>query len=99
MMGNVEIFSLDEAKSRVKAGEPHVIRFKTPKEGTTTSVDLLRGEINVDNSNIDDYILVKSDGWALYHLAAMVDDHLMKINYVFRGSEWLPTFPLHRFVI
>ncbi|MEW6179558.1 MAG: glutamate--tRNA ligase [Chloroflexota bacterium] len=84
-----------EAKARVMAGEPHVIRFKTPQEGTTTVTDLLRGEITVENRVLDDYILVKSDGLALYHLAAAVDDHLMKITHVIRGSEWLPTFPLH----
>lgn len=84
-----------EAKARAMAGEPHVIRFKTPQEGTTTVTDLLRGEITVENRVLDDYILVKSDGLALYHLAAAVDDHLMKITHVIRGSEWLPTFPLH----
>lgn len=85
----------DEAKARAMAGEPHVIRFKTPQEGSTTVTDLLRGEITVENRVLDDYILVKSDGLALYHLAAAVDDHLMKITHVIRGSEWLPTFPLH----
>ncbi|GIV66213.1 MAG: glutamate--tRNA ligase [Bellilinea sp.] len=85
----------DEAQARASAGEPHVIRFKTPQEGTTTVTDLLRGEISVENRVLDDYILVKSDGLALYHLAAAVDDHLMKITHVIRGSEWLPTFPLH----
>ena len=57
--------------------------------------DHLRGDITVENLNIDDYILVKSDGYALYHLAAIVDDHVMDITHVFRGSEWLGTFPLH----
>ena len=93
--GTCRRLSPEEAKARVAAGENHVIRFKTPKEGTTTVVDHLRGEITVENRTLDDYILVKSDGWALYHLAAMVDDHLMKITHVIRGSEWLPTFPLH----
>jgi len=88
-----------EAARRVAAGEPHVIRFKTPKEGQTTVKDLLRGEITVDNRTLDDYIIVKSDGWALYHLAAMVDDFLMKITHVIRGSEWLPTLPLHALII
>jgi glutamyl-tRNA synthetase len=60
-----------------------------------TAHDRLRGDITVENQNIDDYIIVKSDGWALYHLAAMVDDHLMGITHVIRGSEWLSTFPLH----
>lgn len=85
----------DEAARRVAAGEKYVIRFKTPKEGTTTVTDVVRGPITVENRVLDDYIIVKSDGLALYHLAAAVDDHLMKITHVIRGSEWLPTFPLH----
>lgn len=93
--GTCRNIPLSEAEARVKAGEPHVIRFKMPKEGATTGVDLLRGPITVENRNLDDSIIVKTDGWALYHLAAMVDDHLMKITHVIRGSEWLPTFPLH----
>lgn len=93
--GTCRLLSKEEAEARVRAGESHVIRFKTPKEGTTTVHDHLRGDITVENRTLDDYILVKSDGWALYHLAAMVDDHLMKITHVIRGSEWLPTFPLH----
>ncbi len=84
-----------EAARRVTAGEKHVVRFKTPQEGFTTVTDVIRGDITVDNRMLDDYIIVKSDGLALYHLAAAVDDHLMKITHVFRGSEWLPTFPLH----
>lgn len=88
-----------EAAARAAAGERHVIRFKTPEDGTTTIHDHLRGEITVDNRTIDDYILVKSDGFALYHLAALVDDHLMGITHVFRGSEWLGTFPLHALIV
>jgi glutamyl-tRNA synthetase len=91
--------SLEAADRRIAAGEPHVIRFKTPLEGSTTVRDLLRGEITLDNRQLDDYIIVKSDGLALYHLAAMVDDHLMKITHVIRGSEWLPTFPLHALIL
>lgn len=89
----------EEAIARVAAGKPHVIRFKTPKEGSITVHDRLRGDITVENHNLDDYILVKSDGLALYHLAAMVDDHLMHITHVIRGSEWLPTLPLHAHII
>ncbi len=85
----------DEAARRVASGERHVIRFKMPREGTTTAHDLLRGDIVVENANIDDYVLLKSDGLPTYHLAAMVDDHLMHITHVMRGSEWLSTFPLH----
>ena len=87
--------SPEEAQERALGGESHVIRFKTPQEGQTTAVDFLRGPITVDNHTIDDYILVKSSGMPVYHLAAMADDHLMKITHVLRGSEWLPTFPLH----
>jgi glutamyl-tRNA synthetase len=89
----------DDAAARVAAGESHVIRFKIPYEGTTTVYDQLRGEITVENRNLDDYIIVKSDGLALYHLAAIVDDHLMDITHVLRGSEWLPTFPLHARIV
>lgn len=88
-----------EAALRVQNGESHVIRFKTPREGVTAVNDLLRGSIQVENRMIDDSILVKSDGFALYHLAAMVDDHLMKITHVIRGSEWLPSLPLHALLI
>ena len=97
--GTCRAIPLEEADRRQANGEPHVIRFKTPKEGTTTVIDVLRGDITVENRTMDDYILVKTDGWALYHLAAMVDDHLMKITHVIRGSEWLPTFPLHALVV
>ncbi len=85
----------DEARRRVRAGERHVIRFKMPKEGSTTATDLLRGPITVENHTLDDAILLKSDGLPTYHLAAMVDDHLMRITHVIRGAEWLSTFPLH----
>lgn len=97
--GTCRNIPLEEAARRVSAGEGHVIRFKTPKEGSTTVHDLLRGDITVENHKIDDYILVRSDGLALYHLAAMVDDHEMKITHVIRGSEWLSTFPLHGLII
>ena len=90
---------LEEARARVTAGENHVIRFKMPKEGTTKVVDSIRGEIEFENELLDDYILVKSDGLAVYHLAAMVDDHFMKITHVLRGEEWIPTFPLHARII
>lgn len=84
-----------ESDARAAAGETFTIRFKTPRDGSTTVHDQLRGDITIENLNIDDYILVKSDGYALYHLAAMVDDHLMGITYVMRSAEWLGTFPLH----
>jgi glutamyl-tRNA synthetase len=66
-----------------------------PKEGSTTAVDLLRGPITIENTALDDSVLIKSDGLPTYHLAAMIDDHLMEITHVIRGSEWLSTFALH----
>ncbi|HBY06294.1 MAG TPA: glutamate--tRNA ligase [Chloroflexi bacterium] len=85
----------EDTRARIVAGDPYVIRFKMPAVGTVTAVDALRGPITVDNSTLDDTILVKSDGLPVYHLAVVVDDHLMEITHVFRTSEWLPTFPLH----
>jgi glutamyl-tRNA synthetase len=87
-----------EARERIKNGEKAVVRFKTPKTGQTTVCDHMRGDITVENQNIDDFILVKSNGLAVYHLAAMVDDHLMGITHVVRGAEWLATFPLHALI-
>lgn len=97
--GTCRRIDADEAARRVAAGERHVIRFKMPHEGSITVHDYLRGDITVENRALDDYVLVKSDGLALYHLAAMVDDHLMEISHVIRGVEWLPTFPLHAHII
>lgn len=93
--GKCRVIPAEEAKQRVKSGESHVIRFKTPKDGSITVTDTLRGEITVENRNIDDMVLLKSDGHAVYHLAAMVDDHIMEITHVLRGEEWLPSLPLH----
>ncbi|RME06718.1 MAG: glutamate--tRNA ligase, partial [Anaerolineae bacterium] len=86
---------LHEADARRAAGEPHVVRFKAPDSGSITVTDALRGDITVENATLDDVVLLKSDGLPVYHLAVVVDDHLMKITHVFRTSEWLPTFPLH----
>lgn len=87
--------SIQETDARRTAGEPHVVRFKMPFEGSITVNDAIRGDITVENSNLDDYILVKSDGLPVYHLAVVIDDHLMEITHAIRTSEWLPTFPLH----
>jgi len=85
----------DEAARRIASGEKYVIRFKMPKEGQTIAHDQLRGPITTENRVLDDSVLMKSDGLPTYHLATMVDDHLMKITHVFRASEWLGAFPLH----
>jgi len=86
---------IQEAEERIAKGESFVIRFRMPVDGSITSVDAVRGPIKVENKTLDDYILVKSDGLPVYHLAVVVDDHLMGITHVVRTSEWLPTFPLH----
>jgi glutamyl-tRNA synthetase len=93
--GTCRNLDLEEARRRIAGGEKYVIRFKMPKEGSTTAVDLLRGPITIENSALDDSVLLKSDGLPTYHMAAMIDDHLMEITHVIRGSEWLSTFPLH----
>jgi len=72
-----------------------VVRFKTPLEGQTKFQDLLRGEVVFDNSTIDDFVLLKSDGYPVYHLANVVDDHLMEISHVLRAEEWLSSTPKH----
>lgn len=88
---------LDEARKRVKAGEPHVIRQRIPYENLKFK-DLIRGNVQFDGKNIDDQVLVKSDGFPTYHLANVVDDHLMGITHVIRGEEWLPSTPKHIFL-
>ncbi len=87
--------SLDEAKKRVEAGESYVVRMKMPKEGATKFVDMVRGEVEFKNELIDDQVLLKADGFPTYHMAVVVDDHLMGITHVIRGEEWLPSTPKH----
>jgi glutamyl-tRNA synthetase len=84
-----------EAAGRAEAGEAHVLRFAVPLEGATTASDLLRGEITVDNDRLDDFVILKSDGFPTYHLASIVDDVAMEITHVTRGEEWLPSLPRH----
>lgn len=84
-----------EVKARLDGGEPHVIRLKTPRKEEVRLNDLVRGWVNVHSSAIDDKVLLKSDGLPTYHLANVVDDHLMQITHVIRGEEWLPSAPLH----
>ena len=74
---------------------PYVVRFKMPEEKTITFTDAIRGSISVSTRDIDDKVLFKSDGMPTYHLANVVDDHLMKISHVLRGEEWLPSLALH----
>jgi glutamyl-tRNA synthetase len=97
--GTCRNLKLDEGRRRAASGEKHVIRFKMPKEGSITTTDLLRGPSTTENSALDDSVLLKSDGLPTYHFAAMLDDHLMEISHVIRGSEWLPSLPLHVHII
>jgi len=84
-----------EAQRRSLAGEEHVVRLRMPSDGETVANDLLRGEIRFANAQIDDQVLVKSDGLPTYHLANVVDDHLMGITHVIRAEEWLSSLPKH----
>jgi glutamyl-tRNA synthetase len=83
-----------EVAARVAAGEPHVVRMRVP-EGQTTVKDVVRGDLTFENSSQDDQVILKSDGYPTYHLAATVDDHLMEITHVIRGDEWLASSPKH----
>jgi glutamyl-tRNA synthetase len=84
-----------EWKNSLSAGEPYVIRYKMPLDEDVHFEDIIRGHIVVNTSTLDDKILFKSDGMPTYHLANIVDDHLMDISHVIRGEEWLPSLPLH----
>jgi glutamyl-tRNA synthetase len=84
-----------ETQRRIDADGPHVIRLAMPADGDTVVNDLLRGEISFSNSQIDDQVLLKSDGHPTYHLANVVDDHLMGITHVIRAEEWISSLPKH----
>jgi len=87
--------NLPDAAARAKAGEAFVIRLATPTEGDCVFHDLLRGDIRKDWTSVDDQVLQKADGFPTYHLANVVDDHLMKVSHVIRGEEWLNSVPKH----
>ncbi len=85
----------EDVLAQINSGTPGVVRLKTPKEGKVTFHDLLRGDIVIESSEVDDQVLYKSDGFPTYHLANVVDDHLMKITHVIRGEEWISSTPKH----
>ena len=85
--------SKEEVQRRLDAGEPHVIRFNMPIEGTTTFHDVIYGDITVNNEEMEDLILIKSDGYPTYNFANVIDDHLMGITHVVRGNEYLSSSP------
>ncbi len=92
---NSTSLSADEVTQRIESGEPYVIRMKLPRNEEVRFHDEIRGWVVVNTANMDDKVLYKSDGLPTYHLANIVDDHLMKITHVIRGEEWLPSAPLH----
>ena len=87
--------SSEEVQKKLDAGDKYVVRFKTPQDETLILEDEIRGKIKIDTNVLDDKVLFKSDGMPTYHLANIVDDHLMEISHVIRGEEWLPSMALH----
>ena len=94
-LDNSLAISAEETDKRIASGEDFVIRFKTPVDETLHLHDIIRGDINFETNVLDDKVLFKSDGMPTYHLANIVDDHLMETTHVIRGEEWLPSMPLH----
>ena len=90
------LLSGDEVKARLAAGDPYVVRMKIPEEGSCKFTDMLRGEIEIPWSQVDMQVLLKADGMPTYHLANVVDDHLMEITHVIRGEEWINSAPKHQ---
>ena len=84
-----------EIKTKLETGDPKVIRLKVPENREVVFTDLIRGEVKISSAEIDDQVLIKSDGYPTYHLANVIDDHLMNISHVIRGEEWLPSTPKH----
>ena len=93
--GHCRSLTKEEIQAKLDAGEPYVIRLKMPYEGETVIKDRLRGDIVFENNKIDDQVLLKADGFPTYHLANVVDDHLMGITYVIRAEEWIASTPKH----
>lgn len=94
-MKNALTLSSDEVKAKLDSGEPYTIRVKIPRNEELRFHDIIRGWVQVNTSSLDDKVIFKSDGMPTYHLANIVDDHLMQITHVIRGEEWLPSAPLH----
>ncbi len=91
----LKTYSSEEVDEKIKNGEKYVIRFDVPETGETQFEDVVRGKMKFVNKNLDDYVLLKSDGYPTYHLAHVVDDHLMETSLVLRAEEWLPSTPKH----
>ena len=87
--------SLDEARKRIENGEEYVVRLRLPHNTDIKFHDLVRGDISINTSDIDDQVLLKSDGYPTYHMAVVIDDYLMKITHIVRGEKWLSSTPKH----
>lgn len=85
----------EQRAERKAKGLPRVVRLAVPLEGSTTLPDFIHGDITIPNADVDDQVLMKSDGFPTYHMAVVVDDHLMEITHVMRGDEWISSFPKH----
>jgi glutamyl-tRNA synthetase len=94
-MRNSLTLSAEEVSLLLQNNTPHVIRIKMPVNETVTFNDMIRGSVSFETSLVDDKVLLKADGMPTYHLAVVVDDHLMQITHAFRGEEWLPSAPVH----
>ncbi len=94
-MKNSLTLAAGETEKLLAAGTRHVIRVKMPEQETVSFTDMIRGEVSFETSLVDDKVLLKADGMPTYHLAVVVDDHLMQISHAFRGEEWLPSAPVH----
>jgi len=94
-MKNSLVLSAEETKGLINSGKPYTIRFKMEPNQNIVVDDMVRGFVSFNSSELDDKIIFKSDGMPTYHLANIVDDHLMEISHVIRGEEWLPSAPLH----
>ncbi|MCK5846394.1 MAG: glutamate--tRNA ligase [Bacteroidales bacterium] len=94
-LNNSENIGVEAAKKLIDDGATYVLRFKTPVNEELIMQDIVRGEVKVNTSTLDDKVIFKSSGMPTYHLANIVDDHLMEISHVIRGEEWLPSMPLH----
>ncbi len=92
---NSLVLTPEETQAKIDAGENYVIRFLSPQDETLHLKDIIRGDIKIDTNTLDDKVLFKADGMPTYHLANIVDDHLMEITHVIRGEEWLPSLALH----
>jgi nondiscriminating glutamyl-tRNA synthetase len=93
--GHCRHLTQEEVAAKLAAGEPHVVRLKLPEDRVIKFVDAIKGEVTVNTNDLDDQVLMKTDGFPTYHLAVVIDDHYMKISHVVRGDEWLISTPKH----